>query len=111
MGRMKKTCKLSLTSGLARETIVRMHSYLEALHYEFKLPIWLTEFACGDHADHQPLEKQIAFMREILPILDGSHIVFRYAWMAARQGSDDHRGLLVPGKSELTALGHLYNSL
>ena len=50
-------------------------------------------------------------MKEILPILDSSHIVYRYAWMAARQGADDHRALLVPGKSELTELGRLYNSL
>ena len=50
-------------------------------------------------------------MKEILPILDASHVVYRYAWMAARQGVDDHRALLVPGKSELTELGRLYNSL
>ena len=89
----------------------RMHGYLEAVHSEFHLPIWLTEFACGDHADHQPLERQIAFMKEILPILDASNIVDRYAWMAARQGAADDRGLLVPGKSELTELGRLYNTL
>ena len=88
-----------------------MHAYLEEVHHEFGLPLWLTEFACGDHADHQPLAKQLAFMRRILPILDASRIVYRYAWMAARQGADDHRSLLVPGKRELTELGRLYNTL
>ena len=89
----------------------RMHEYLEAVHYEFHMPIWLTEFACGDHASHEPVERQLAFMKEVVPILDASDIVFRYAWRAARQGVDDARGLLVPGKSELTVLGKLYNTL
>ena len=85
----------------------RLHSYLEEVHHEFGLPIWLTEFACGDHHDNRPLSEQLAFMREVLPILDASHIVERYAWMAARQGdpAQDARGLLVPGKPELTELG------
>ena len=91
----------------------RLHSYLEEVHHEFGLPIWLTEFACGDHHDNRPLSEQLAFMREVLPILDASHIVERYAWMAARQGdpAQDARGLLVPGKPELTELGKLYTSL
>jgi len=50
-------------------------------------------------------------MKQILPALDASPIVFRYAWMSAR---GDVRALLgndADGKSELTALGHLYNIL
>eukprot|EP00965_Chrysotila_dentata_P229358 6197147-Pleurochrysis_carterae.AAC.1 len=90
---------------------VKMHGYLESLHHEFRLPIWLTEFACGDKAAREPLEKQMRFMKEMVPILDRSSFIFRYAWMSARQDADDHRGLLLPGKAQLSELGRLYTTL
>ena len=98
------------------------------------MPIWLTEFACGDHRDHRSLQKQLAYMREAVSMLERTKAVHRcahrsrcgaagdvrpprgavrrYAWMAARAASaPDYRALLVPGRAELTELGRLYNAL
>ena len=91
----------------------KLLKYLTEVHEEFGLPIWLTEFACGDHTNHKPLAEQLAFMRETLPLLDASPIVFRYAWFAAHTDAsdNDHRSLFQPGKAELSELGLLYTSL
>lgn len=84
-------------------------SYLESLHTRYGLPIWLTEFSCGDGAQHRSTSEQLGFMSAVLPLLDAAPFVYRYSWMSMR---DPHglRGLLVNNSSALTVLGHLWNS-
>lgn len=48
-------------------------------------PIWLTEFSVG-YAEHRP--KQDAFLRKVLPLLEASDDVFRYAWYSTRNAPD-----------------------
>ena len=83
-------------------------SYLETVHNTFHLPVWLTEFSCGDGADGKPTSDQLAFMRAIFPLLDAAPHVERYAWMSARDGKG-LRGLVADGK--LTAVGQLFNTV
>lgn len=73
----------------------------------------MTEFSCGDGAQHSPTKDHIAFMKAIVPLLDAAPFVARYAWMSARDGNG-LRGLVEvgsDGKPQLTELGQLYNSL
>ena len=89
--------------------------YLEQLWEKYKLPLWLTEFACGDHRAYKSEEENYQFMSELVPRLDAADFVYRYAWMSARQHEGDHRALLAPpngtSSPQLTRLGQLYNTI
>lgn len=89
-------------------------SYLSAVHQRYGLPIWLTEFACGDRNAKRPLHDQLSFMQEVVPELEKAAFVQRYAWMSARQRPGDYRALLANyhnGTAYVTELGKLYTSL
>merc|ERR1712007_330577 len=86
--------------------------YLESIHERYGLPVWLTEFSCGEGARHKPTAQHFAFMKEVLPLLDQAPFVYRYSWMSAHDGNG-LRGLteLGPdGKQRLTLLGKLWNA-
>jgi hypothetical protein len=77
------------------------------------LQIWLTEFSCGG----APADKQLNFMKEILPVFDlMPDVIPRYAWFAARtnqQGTQQRYAALIDesdGSAALTAVGQYYNS-
>ena len=91
-----------------------LHSFLSGLHSRFGLPIWLTEFHCGNRpgpgrpnhtaADH------LRYMKAALPLLDSLAWVERYAWMSV-----DSRFVpacrLEDEEGRLTELGRAYISL
>lgn len=57
-----------------------MH-YLESLWNAFHKPIWVTEISCPQ--THDP-NKQLAYMKALLPRLEAAHFVHKYAWFASR---------------------------
>ena len=66
---------------------------------------WLTEFSCPDHA---PPERQLAFMKEILPAFDAMpDVIPRYAWFVAR-GAENANDVLITDDN-LNELGRYYN--
>ena len=80
---------------------------------KYKLPIWLTEFACPNGADG-PLVRQLAFMLDAINLLDMDDAVERYAWFAPRVSGDwlgPTASLLQAEASNLTQLGKLYTGL
>ena len=83
-------------------------AYLQSLHERYSLPIWMTEFSCGDGAAKRPTKDHLAYMKEIVPMLDAAPFVYRYAWMSARGAQ---RGLITSDGTALTDVGTLYNSL
>ena len=84
-------------------------AYLKDMHTRYNnLPIWLTEFSCGDGAQNRPTADHLKYMREIIPLLDAAPYVERYAWMSAVSAN---RGLYDPKADKLTVVGELYNSL
>ena len=86
-------------------------AYLKQLYDRYGYPVWLTEFSCGDHADGRPTSAHIAFMREVLPLLDAADYVYRYAWMSTHDASG-MRGLVelnAAGRVQLTELGKIWN--
>ncbi len=109
-----------------RVDYIAVHSYggpsveglvkrLETLHREFGRPLWITEFAVGDweaksaaENKHSP-ERVAAFMKGVLPALDGLKFVDRYAWFSASTSSGPlgTSALFNPDRS-LTPLGKIY---
>ncbi len=85
--------------------------YLARIHARYGMPVWLTEFSCGDGANDKPRADHLAYMREVFPLLDAAPHVYRYAWMSA---SSANRGL-VDGNATtgqaLTDVGRLFNTV
>jgi hypothetical protein len=88
-------------------------AYVEGLYNRFKLPVWLTEWACGDGAAGRPAARHLAYMKAAVPLLDASPAVARYAWFAGRTKAGDARALVegTGGAAKLTPLGEAYNTL
>lgn len=77
---------------------------------KYKLPIWLTEFACPN-GHHGATDRQQTFMSDALKILDMDESVERHAWFAPRTSGDwlgPSASLLQADKPKLTELGKLY---
>ena len=89
-------------------------AYLEDVHKRYtasdgtRLPVWLTEFSCGDGAANKPTADHLKYMKEVVPLLDRAPFVARYAWMSAVGGG---RGLYDPDTGALTVVGELYNTV
>jgi hypothetical protein len=86
-------------------------AYVKMLHDRYHKPVWLTEFSCGGAT----ADKQLEFMRQILPVFDAmSDVIPRYAWFAARtnQQTDAQRyATLISNETDtLTTIGQWYNS-
>jgi hypothetical protein len=76
----------------------------------FGLPIWLTETNCGNGGRNATAAEHEAYMREVLPILDGDARVARWAWMSGRDdkvpGASIYEGAAPPVTR--TKIGDLY---
>ncbi len=92
-------------------------NHLYDIYEMYGLPIWITEFAVADWSADTPSQNQyttqqvIAFMAEVLPILDELDFVYRYAWF----NSDPNHGPLGPSalfdsSGNITALGRVYRN-
>ena len=75
----------------------------------YGLPIWVTEFACGDAADRS-LAVQKAYMQQAVAIMEDDPDVLRYAWFSGRTTALPNVNLL-GNDGQLTELGELYASL
>eukprot|EP00937_MAST-01D_sp_MAST-1D-sp2_P007251 g7251.t1 len=67
--------------------------------------VWLTEIAITKWGAPPPRAAQDAYLRQLLPYLDGSDDVFRYAWFTARNVPNQQNGgsnLLPSDSSDLT---------
>ncbi|THV53091.1 hypothetical protein BGAL_0059g00010 [Botrytis galanthina] len=64
-------------------------------------PLWITEFQASGSTDEQN-----AFMKEVLPWLDASTMVDRYAWFMA----DTAAGGLMASSSSLSTLGNTFKT-
>eukprot|EP00927_Polykrikos_kofoidii_P055379 TRINITY_DN4964_c0_g1_i1.p1 TRINITY_DN4964_c0_g1~~TRINITY_DN4964_c0_g1_i1.p1 ORF type:complete len:303 (-),score=29.07 TRINITY_DN4964_c0_g1_i1:138-1046(-) len=77
--------------------------------------VWLTEFAILKWGDPPGRPQQDAYMKQVLPYLDGADEVFRYAWFTARNRPNKMNGgsNLLPynnSSTELTSTGAIYAS-
>jgi len=93
--------------------VAQFTTYINNLK-KYNKPIWLTEFACP--AAHQPIDKEIQFMKAALAFLDGDPKVERYSWFGTRLDPTDgwlgpQVDLLDDSSCALTDLGKLYNQV
>ncbi len=112
-----------------RVDFVCVHSYggtnvdafmnrLESIHRMYRLPLWITEFACGDWQAKAPAQnrnkpEQVArFMEGALKQLERARFVERYAWYPAPVTSAalGTSALFLPD-GKLTPLGEIYRSV
>lgn len=92
-------------------------SYLEKVYNLYHKPIWITEFAVADWkaktAEENKFSKAVIldFMKEILPALDKTPYVERYAWFSANENSAAlGNAALFDANGNLTELGKYYKS-
>jgi len=112
-----------------RVDFIAVHSYygkvpkhflkrLEKLHKLYKRPLWITEFAVADWAARADNPNQYSpddvcrFMEAVLPALEKSDYVERYAWFSAPKPTP----VLAPSalfdqNGALTKLGRLYSAI
>jgi len=77
--------------------------------------VWLTEFAHNRWGQPPTRAEQDSYLKELLPYLDSSEDIFRYAWYSSRNAPDSQNGgsNLLPYDSdslELTSTGEIYAS-
>jgi len=74
--------------------------------------VWITEIAITKWGSPPSAAAQRAYMQELLPYLDGSENVFRYAWFSARNAPNEQNGgsnlLAVDGSATVTSVGEVY---
>ena len=78
-------------------------------------PVWLTEIAITKWGAPPSRDVQDAYMRDLLPYLDGSDDVFRYAWFTARNPPNQQNGgsnLLPCNSTDMTptSTGKIYST-
>ncbi len=85
-------------------------SFVDSVHSQFGLPIWITEFAVRG-ANYTPAQV-LTFMQVVLPALESRPYVERFSWFA---GIGVHSSALLPShlvdsQGNLTAPGQYYAS-
>jgi hypothetical protein len=96
-------------------SVDQLKEYVQKVHNEFGLPVWLTEFSCTNWNPADPPSEQavLHFMKDALEFLDSTDYVQRYAWFGAMADVGEAvgraNGLQKDGK--LTSAGNLYTTL
>ena len=84
-----------------------LFSSLKRMHTDYGKPIWLNEFACPPYKNCSATN-QLKFAKVVVPRLEATPYVFRYAWFEAR--ADKGEALLAnTPEVQRTPLGDWYN--
>jgi len=75
--------KGSTVHGPCKCDEILIRDILSHIKSKFNLPIWLTEFNCGNGYWKCPQNEHEEFMPKILPILEEMPWVQRYNWFSA----------------------------
>jgi len=74
--------------------------------------VWITEIAITMYGNPPSREVQDAYLKELIPYLDNSENVFRYAWYSARNHPNNQNGgsnlLVDDGSATVTSTGVIY---
>lgn len=79
----------------------RFKNYLERVHDQYNLPIWITEFNANPNRSNATQE---AFLKLALPYLESLDYVERYAYFQPNGGEADYKD----ASGNLTNIGELY---
>lgn len=100
-------CKVDfLAVHMYKTTAASAKQTLEDLHNRYKLPIWITEFNAGGSWNHVDETGQVEYMKEMLPFLEETPYIERYAWFSTRNKLD--RLALIDSTGKLTEVGVMY---
>jgi len=90
-------------------------NYIDSVHNQYNMPIWITEFAVRDGnattpADNKWTDQQVYnFMSDVLPGLESRNFVERYAWFpSGRDNPFVTSSSLFENNGDPTKLGRLY---
>jgi hypothetical protein len=93
----------------------KLMARMEGGFKKYKRPIWLTEFGVMNWDGPTPTRQEHDdYLREVIPMLEASEAVYRYAWFTARQvpNAGEGESSLLPYDSdslELTSTGKVYS--
>jgi len=80
--------------------------------------VWLTEIAITLWGNPPSMAERLAYMEDLLPYLDNSENVYRYAWFSARNApnapNDQNGGsnlLAADGSKTVTSIGKIYRGI
>jgi len=100
-------CKVDfLAVHMYKTTAKAVKQTLEDLHERYKLPIWVTEFNAGGSWNDVDEAGQVEYMKELLPFLEETPYIERYAWFSMHHKLD--RLALIDGTGKLTDVGIMY---
>jgi hypothetical protein len=91
----------------------KLLAFVDSVHEEFGLPVWVTEFAVrNDNINAYTAKQALAYMQAVLPALESRSYLERYAWFS---GPGPHPERLAPSRlveenGTLTPLGQYYAS-
>ena len=85
----------------------QLRDELSHIRFKFNLPIWLTEFNCGNGYWTCPDSDHLRFMKEALPVVESHPWVQRYSWMSALANEGQMNNAT---DYSLNELGQFYNS-
>merc|ERR1719201_1089515 len=105
-------CKVDfVTAHIFKKRALGTHSLqsmLAAIHEQYGVPIWLTEFNAGGLQHNLTAAEHLDFMEDALPLLEHVPYVERYAWSAVCSDQMPNAALLDCGTMELTDIGIFY---
>lgn len=102
----------------APDAVERLKDFLEARWHRYHLPIWLTEFSGSTGSWLKPVdppvtpEKNAAFIRRVIPMLESLPFLERYAWFELKWIEKPWAtvALVNPGSGQWTAAGQAYRA-
>ncbi len=99
----------------APDAVEQLRAFLEAVHYRYRRPVWLTEFSGSNGPwlklkTPVTLEDNAAFLRQALPMLESLPYLERYAWfeLKFKTAPWDQVALINPDTREFTVAGRAY---
>ena len=87
----------------------QLRDEMSFMRFKFNLPIWLTEFNCGNGYWKNPIEDQVSFMKDVLPMLESHPFVVRYNWFSSLTQIKT-ADLNNEDDQEFSELGKIYNT-
>ena len=85
-------------------------AYLQSIHDRYSLPVWLTEFSCGDGRQNKPQAEHLAYMKAVFPLLDAAPFVHRYGACAAARLPREAHALYNPPIPPLLTTTHTHTT-
>lgn len=103
----------------APDAVKQLKKFLDEQHQRYKRPIWLTEFSgCNGYwlkLQNPPvtLEKNAAFIRKALPMLESLPYLERYAWFELKWNKPPWAkvALVDPKSGQFTVAGEAYEAV